>query len=318
MLNRRNFLRNTAALATSGLLLSERLFAREYFLQPVGIQFFSLPKMLDQDFGAAVAMLAGIGYKEVELYGPYPFSTKAAQDRWNAVTPSLGFKGSGFFGHTANEVKEILSKNGMTTPSMHTDLDTLEHNMDQLAEAAHVLGATYVVLPAIPEDKRKTLDDYKKMADVFNRIGAAAKKGGIRFGYHNHGYGLKEMGGKIPLNLILDNTDPSLVFLEMDLYWTTAGGADPIAYLTNYPHRYRLMHVKDMAKNVRFSGDGGDSKQWIELFPYMTTAGSGVLDLKNILTKAKASGLEHFIVEQDMVADPQVALKKSFDYISTI
>lgn len=318
MVNRRNFLRNTAALATSGLLLSERLFAREHFLQPVGIQFFSLPKLLDQDFGSAVAMLAGIGYKEVELYGPYPFSTKAAQERWNAVTPSLGFKGSGFFGHSANEVKEILSKNGMTTPSMHTDLDTLEHNMDQLAEAAHVLGATYVVLPAIPEDKRKTLDDYKKMADVFNTIGAAAKKGGIRFAYHNHGYGLKEMGGKIPLNLILDNTDPSLVFLEMDLYWTTAGGADPIAYLTNYPHRYRLMHVKDMAKNVRFSGDGGDSKQWIELFPYMTTAGSGVLDLKNILTKAKASGLEHFIVEQDMVADPQIALKKSFDYISTI
>ncbi len=318
MINRRNFLKKTAAVTATGLFFANELLANQKYLKPIGIQFFSLPKMLDQDFAGAVAMLAGIGYKEVELYGPYPFSTKAAQDKWNAVTPSLGFKGSGFFGHTGKEVKEILSKNGMTAPSMHTDLDTLEHNMDQLAEAAHMLGATYVVLPAIPEEKRKTLDDYKKMAEDFNSIGAAAKKGGIRFAYHNHGYGLKEMDGKIPLNLILENTDPSLVYFEMDLYWTTAGGADPIAYLTNYPHRYRLMHVKDMAKNVRFSGDGGDSKQWIELFPYMTTAGSGVLDLKNILTKAKASGLEHFIVEQDMVADPQVALKKSFDYINTI
>jgi sugar phosphate isomerase/epimerase len=318
MLNRRNFLRNTTALAASGLLLSDKLFAREYFLQPIGIQFFSLPNLLDQDFAGAIAMLSGMGYKEAELYGPYPFSTKAAQDRWAAVTPSLGFKGSGFFGHSAGEVKEIFAKNNMRVPSMHTDLDTLENGMDKLAEAANTLGATYVILPAIPEDRRKTLDDYKKMAETFNRIGANAKKGGIRFGYHNHGYGLKEIDGKIPLNLILDNTDPSLVYLEMDLYWTTAGGADPIAYLTHYPNRYKLMHVKDMSKKVRFSGDGGDSKQWIELFPYMTTAGNGVLDLKNILPKAKASGVDHFIVEQDMVKDPQIALKKSFDYLNTI
>jgi len=318
MLNRRNFFKNSAALAASGLLLSENLFARNYFLQPIGIQFFSLPNLLDQDFAGAIAMLAGLGYKEAELYGPYPFSTQSARDRWAAVTPSLGFKGSGFFGHSVGEVKEIFSKNNMSVPSMHTDLDTLENAMDKLAEAANALGATYVILPAIPEDKRKTLDDYKKMADTFNRIGANAKKDGIRFGYHNHGYGLKEVDGKIPLNIILDNTDPSLVYLEMDLYWTTAGGADPIAYLTKYPNRYKLMHVKDMVKKVRFSGDGGDSKQWIELFPYMTTAGSGVLDLKTILPKAKQSGVDHFIVEQDMVKDPQIALKKSFDYLNTI
>ena len=317
MLNRRNFLRNTAAVAATGFL-SNKLFAHDYFLQPIGIQFFSLPFMLDKDFAGAIAILSGMGYKEAELYGPYPFSTKAAQDRWAAVTPSLGFKGSGFFGHSATEVKEIFAKNNMRVPSMHTDLDTLEHGMDKLAEAANTLGATYVVLPAIPEDKRKTLDDYKKMAETFNRIGANAKKGGIRFGYHNHGYGLKEMDGQIPLNLLLDNTDPSLVYLEMDLYWTTAGGADPVAYLAKYPNRYKLMHVKDMVKKVTFSGDGGDSKQWIELFPYMTTAGSGVLDLKNILPKAKQAGVDHFIVEQDMVKDPQVALKKSFDYLNTI
>jgi sugar phosphate isomerase/epimerase len=318
MPDRRNFLRNGAALAGAALFFSERLFAREYFLQPIGIQLFSLPKMLDEDFAGSIAMLSGIGYKEAELYGPYPFSTKAAQERWAAVTPSLGFKGSGFFGHSAGEVKEIFAKNNMRIPSMHTDLDTLENAMGKLAEAANTLGATYVILPAIPEDQRKTPDDYKKMADRFNRIGANAKKEGVRFGYHNHGYGLKETDGVIPLYLILDNTDPSLVYLEMDLYWTTAGGADPMALLTKYPGRYKLMHVKDMARKVRFSGDGGDSKQWIELFPYMTTAGSGVLDLKNILPKAKQAGVDHFIVEQDMVKDPQIALKKSYDYINTI
>jgi sugar phosphate isomerase/epimerase len=78
------------------------------------------------------------------------------------------------------------------------------------------------------------------------------------------------------------------------------------------------MHVKDMSKMMRFSGDGGNPSQWIELFPYMTTAGNGVLDLKKILTKAKESGVDHFIVEQDMVAEPEVALKKSIDYLKTL
>lgn len=201
---------------------------------------------------------------------------------------------------------------------MHTDLDTLQHGMEKLGEAAHALGSQFVVLPAIPPGKRKTLDDYKKMAVTFNEIGQAAKKAGVKFAYHNHGYGLKEVNGQIPLRLILDGTDPSLVFLEMDLYWTTAGGADPIELLETYKNRYRLMHVKDMSKKVRFSGDGGDSKQWIELFPYMTTAGNGVIDLKKILPRAKENGVQHFIVEQDIVAHPEVALKNSFDYLASL
>jgi sugar phosphate isomerase/epimerase len=316
-MNRRNFI-NTATLSATGLLFSDKLFAHSALLKNIGIQFFSLPKLLEKDFPGALAMLSKMGYKEVELYGPYPFSTALAQERWAAVTPALGFKGSGYFGYTGNEVKTMLKNNGLTAPSMHTDLDTLQKGMDKLGEAAQLLGHTYVVLPSIPEEKRKTLDDYKRMADTFNTIGAAAKKAGIKFAYHNHGYGLQEMNGQVPLKLILDGTDPSLVFFEMDLYWTTAGGADPVALLDNYKNRYHLMHVKDMTKKVRFSGDGGDSKQWIELFPYMTTAGSGVLDLKTILTKAKASGVQHFIVEQDMVAEPEIALKKSFDYLASL
>jgi len=212
----------------------------------------------------------------------------------------------------------MLDNNRITVPSMHTDLDTLQMRMDKLGEAAHTLGAKYVVLPAIPDEKRKTLDDYKKMAEAFNKIGEAAKNAGVKFAYHNHGYGLTAVDGQIPLKLILDGTDPSLVFFEMDLYWTTAGGADPVTLLESYQNRYHLIHVKDMSKKMRFSGDGGDAKQWIELFPYMTTAGSGVLDLKTILTKAKETGVQHFIVEQDMVANPEIALKKSFNYLASL
>lgn len=317
MLSRRKFISNSALSAT-GLLLAHDLFNTPALIDKIGIQFFSVPRLLDTDFAGTVKMLAAMGYKKVELYGPYPFSTDAAKKSWDAITPSLGFKGSGYFGHTAAEVKKILSDNNLSITSIHTDLDTLQKNMNQLGEAAQILGYEYAGLPAIPEEKRKTLDDYKRLADDFNNIGNAAKKAGIKFAYHNHGYGLHEMNGQIPLNIILDGTDPSLVFFEMDLYWTTAGGADPIALLEKYKNRYHLMHIKDMTKKVRFAGDGGNPSQWIELFPFMTSAGSGVLDLKSILTKAKESGVKHFYVEQDMVADPQVALKKSFDYLASL
>jgi sugar phosphate isomerase/epimerase len=317
MISRRNFL-GTSALTTAAVLVSPMIASDPALLKKIGIQFFSLPKMLEKDLAGSLSMLSKMGYQQVELYGPYPFSTEIAKQHWAAVTPSLGFSGSGYFGHTAAEMKTMLTDHGLTAPSMHTDLDTLQTRMDKLGEAAQILGHEYVVLPAIPEDKRKTLDDYKKMADIFNKIGESAKKAGTKFAYHNHGYGLKEVDGQVPLKLILDGTDPALVFLEMDLYWTTAGGMDPVTLLENYKNRYRLMHVKDMVKKVHFSGDGGDPKQWIELFPYMTTAGSGVLDLKTILAKATESGVKYFFVEQDMVAQPEVALKKSYDYLASL
>ena len=317
MTNRRSF-KNSAAIALAGLLPSHDLLHCFGTLDKIGIQLFSLPKLLDKDYAAAIKMLAQMGYKEIEVFGPYPFSDKAAQDSWNAVTPMLGFKGSGYFGKTMREVKSIFDDNGVTTPSAHTDLDTLMNNMGKLGEAAAVLGHEYVVLPAIPEEKRKTLDDYKRLAESFNRIGENAKKVNLKFAYHNHGYGLKPMNGQVPLHIILDQTDPALVFLEMDIYWTSAGGADPVAYLEKYPGRYHMMHVKDMKERKYFSGDGSTAPQWIELFPFMTTAGDGVLNVAAIVKKAKALGVKHFFVEQDMVDQPEIALKRSIDFLKGV
>lgn len=263
-------------------------------------------------------MIAQIGYKELELFGPYPFSTKKDLDAWNAITPMLGFSQSGYFGQSASELKAILDSKGLSSPGMHVGLDTLRHKLGETAEAAHILGQQYAGIAAIPEEERKTLDDYKRMADEFNQIGEKAKALGIRFYYHNHGYGLHEMDGRIPLDIILERTDPELVFLEMDVFWTTAGGADPIKYLDANPGRYKLMHVKDMTKQVRFSGDGGSPQQWIELFPFITDAGNGVLDLKNILSHASKSGLEHFIIENDVVTDARKSLQQGFDFLSNL
>jgi len=313
-------MRSTAA-ATLGVLAMNELKAGGFLsshLDKIGLQLFSIPKLLEQDFEAAMKMLSGMGYKELEFYGPYPFSTKEAQDRWSSVTPSLGFSGSGYFGRTPQQVKAILDKYKLSTPSMHVDLDTLRNKMKETGEAAQLLGQSYAGLPSIPPEERTNLDGYKRIADEFNKIGEAAQQSGLKFFYHNHGYGLKEMEGKIPYDVILERTDPKLVFFEMDIYWMTAGGADLVKYLDNNPNRFKLMHIKDMSKPVRFSGDGGDPKQWIELFPYMTDAGSGVLDLKTIVSHAMKSGMEHFIVERDVVEDPNKALKRSYDYLASL
>jgi len=311
-MHRRQFLIcSAAALAASTLhMKSARAGAN---VKTIGVQFFSVPKLLEKDFDGTLGMLKGLGYSKVEFYGPYEFSDPEAVASWAKVTPQLGFSGSGFYGLTAQKARGLLDKHGLTAPSMHTDLGTLQTRMGPLSDAAHVIGATYVVLPAIPEAKRKTLDDYKRMADAFNSIGADAERHGVKFGYHNHGYGLKEMQGQVPLQLLLKNTDPKKVFFEMDIYWTTAGGADPVTLLKEHASRYKMLHMKDMKEHKRFKGDGGDPGQWMELFPYMTTVGDGVIDTKSIVAQAKASGVEHLFVEQDMVASPEVALKRSAD-----
>lgn len=284
----------------------------------VGVNLFSLPKMLETDFRGGIEMLSKMGYTEIQLFGPFSFSAESAKKEWDAITPMLGFTGSGYFGQSLQEFKSVLDEFNIKATASHLDLDTLQNRMPSLGEFASTLGIEYVGIPAIPEEKRTSLDDYKRIAEAFNKIGEEAKKIGLKYAYHNHGYGLQEVDGKIPLNIILEETDPDLVFFEMDIYWTAAGGANPVEYLQAYPNRYKLMHLKDMTEKVTFSGDGESPSQWVELFPYMTTLGSGVLDIKAIVETGEKAGVEHLYVEQDMVNNPRAALKSSIDYLRAL
>jgi len=283
-----------------------------------GIQLWSVAKMLSADFEGTIAMLAGLGYRELETYGPYPFSDPRQIESWKQTAAMLGFSGSGFFGMPRDRVKTIFAGHGLRVPSMHTDLFTLQTRMGELAEAARALGATYVTLPSLPADQRATFDDYKRAADMFNVIGKDATRHGVRFAYHNHGYGLVPVDGKVPLDMLLDATDPAHVFLEMDTYWTTAGGADPKDYLARYKGRYRMVHLKDMKGQHRFAGDGGAPSDWISMFPHLTYLGDGSLDMANIIAAAQNAGVEHFFVEQDRADDLMVAITGSANYMKKI
>lgn len=311
-MNRRHFL------AASGAVLAASRLSRAFAgagLSRIGLQLFSIPRMLEKNFRRAIEFVASLRYSSVEPYGPYSFSAPEQIARWKAITPSLGFSGSGFFGLSATQVRAILKENGLSAPSMHTDYVTLRTRMAPLAEAAHALGATYVVLPALDTENVRTLDDFRRTADTFNAIGAEARRHGVKFAYHNHGYGLREMQGEVPLHLLMRETDPNLVFFEMDTFWTTAGGGDPVQLLKAYPTRYKMLHLKDMKKLEHFKGNGGDPRQWEALFPYMTSVGDGVIDMKGIVRQARRDGVEQFFVEQDDVANPEVALRRSADFL---
>jgi sugar phosphate isomerase/epimerase len=322
MINRRQFLTQSAAVLGSGALALSSSCSpagkteQAGRLDRLGVNLFSIPKLLEKDFAGAMQMLSKIGYRQIEFFGPYTFSPLEEIQGWSAVTPSLGFSGSGFFGLDINTVKTILADNGLSTPSMHAGLLTLKSAMPQLAEAANTLGASYVTLPSA--QTQADLDGYKKQADEFNAIGESAKQNGVRFAYHNHGNGLREVEGTVPFDLIVKNTGADLVFFQMDIYWMTAGGVDILQYLEQYKGRFRLMHIKDMAKAVRFSGDGGDPAQWIELFPHLENAGSGVIDLKAIIPKAYQTGVEHFIVERDIAPEPENDLRKSYTFLTSL
>lgn len=315
-MKRRQFIQQIS-LATAGLsMVPSFTFANKNAANRLGVALFTVPKSLSQDFEGTLKMIAEIGYKELEFFGPYDFSTAAAKEGWKMAANALGFSGSGYFGNSPKQLKEILDKYGLSAPSIHIDLPTLQENMEAVAEAAHIVGHKNVGIAMIADGMRKNLDDYKKTIDIFNEVAASAKKHGLTFFYHNHGYGHAPMDGVIPFQMILEQTDPELVKMQMDVFWFTAAKADPIKHLEENPGRFVSLHVKDMRELKTFAGDGGNMGEWMGLFPYLADAGAGVLDLQKIMSKAKKSGVKHFFLEKDMTPDPSSALKNSFEHLS--
>ena len=143
-------------------------------MKKLGLALFSVPKRLNEDLEDTLDMLDSIGFEELEVFGPYTFSDEKTKQEWAATSQMLGFSASGFYGHTPQDFGAKVKDRGMSIPSMHTDIETLQRNMSALGEAARKIGATYVVLPALPEPYRKDMDDYKRSAELFNEIGKNA------------------------------------------------------------------------------------------------------------------------------------------------
>lgn len=283
-----------------------------------GVQLFTIPQMVSGDFSGTMKKLSELGYKEIEFFGPYPFSAPATVEAWVPLASQLGIKENAFYGLQIQEVKSMMNDFGLSAPSAHLDLLTLRTQLDEAMKSFSELGVKMVALPTLMGEEITKADTYKILSEEFNEMGKRMRDYGIRLIYHNHGFEHTVRDGRVPMEILLEMTDPELVSFEMDIFWMQAAGADPVDFLMRYPGRFRLMHVKDATEQVRFTGDGSSPDQWIPLFPKMADPGAGVFDVIGIIKKATESGTEHFFLERDLAPDPDKTLANSINYFNTL
>ena len=190
-------------------------------LDRIGVQLYTLRGDMEKDFEGTLARVAAVGYKDVEF--------------------------AGYFGRSAADVRRILDSNGLRAPASHVGTPAaLTKDWEKTLADAKVAGHDYLVVAWLTEEERRTLDAYRKHADLFNKAGETAKKAGVRLAYHNHDFEFVPMEGKLPYDILLERTDPSLVAMELDLFWIKKGGQSPQVYFDRHPGRFELVHVKDM------------------------------------------------------------------------
>ena len=236
----------------------------------VGVQLYTLRSALEKDLDGTLARVAAIGYSEVET--------------------------AGFHGKSAAEFRRILDAHGLRAPSAHIPLGDIRDKTDATLADATAIGAQYVVLPWL-EPGQRTMETYRSVVDVLNRVGQSAKRAGLRMAYHNHDFELETVEGVRPLDMLLERTDPELVSFELDLYWVTKAGADPLDYFTRFPGRFHMVHVKDSA--------GPPAHE-------MTDVGRGSIDFGRIFARREQAGIRHYFVEHDNPADPLASIATSY------
>jgi sugar phosphate isomerase/epimerase len=181
---------------------------------------------------------------------------------------------------------------------------TMLHHFEELCGKAAEAGQQYITCSWMDESLRKTKDDLKRTAELFNQTGETAKKAGLQFAYHNHDFEFKQVGDVVLYDFMLANTNPELVKYEIDLYWVVAAGKDPVAYLEKYPNRFPLCHVKDMDKQDKTKN---------------AEVGSGTIDYPGILKAAKANGMKHYLVEQETFTRPAIeSMRISYNYLAKL
>ena len=280
--SRRDFLKLASAASVAAIAFHDAtpLEASPLGL-PLGLQLYSLRELLPTDFDATLKAIAAAGYTEVEA--------------------------AGFYAMSPQDFKQSVDKAGLRCVSAHYPLDMLRPNLENVLNYANDAGLQYVVCssPSLRDPSRVklsskdpayheawvrafTLDDWKWNAEQFNEIAGRVKGYGMKFGYHNHTTEFRKIGKTVGYDVLIQQTDPELVTFEMDCGWVAVAGYSPVEYLTKYPTRISMLHVKDF-----------DLKKGTE-HPQSTELGHGTIDYRPIFEAAKKGGhITHYFVEQE-------------------
>jgi len=280
--SRRNFLKKGTMAAAGAALLSNKIFAAPKSSTILGLQLYSVRDDMQKDALGTLKQVSAAGYKYVE---------------------HAGYGNRKFYGkYSATEFKKILEDLGMQMKSGHTVMGKAhwdESKKDftdkwkETVEDAAIVGQAYVISPWLEDSYRKNIDDLKRYMEVFNKSGELCKKSGMKFGYHNHDFEFsQQLSGQKVFDIILQNTDPSLVAQQLDIGNMYHAGGIALEIIKQYPDRFELMHVKDEIKTTSAGEMGGGYESCI--------LGKGIIPVKEVIDLGKKSGgTVHFIIEQE-------------------
>lgn len=278
MINRRKFIQNTTLAVTGSMLLPKILFAAEKE-KSIGIQLYTIRDAVKADFLGTLERIAEIGYNAVE---------------------AAGYAEGKFYGYNPKEYNEICLDLGLYPQSSHTAVNL--ENADKVIESTLTAGMSYLVLPWIGRERRMSVDTYKQLAEELNQIGEKCTANGLLFAYHNHAFEFEKMAEIIPYDLLLAETDPENVSMQLDMYWMVYGGCQPMDYFKKYPGRFPLWHVKDM--------DNTEKRK-------STEVGNGIIDFEELFANRELAGLKNIYVEQESFKmDPFESIQQSFEYLN--
>jgi sugar phosphate isomerase/epimerase len=281
--SRRNFLAQTAVVCSS---FGSSLWARDPLKKSnLGVQLYTVRNIIGKDPDAVLKAIAEIGYSDVEVtYG------------------------------NLHEVWPAIQASGLKPVSAHVDAAIWNSGGDQLDKALAGLkeqGFQYAVYPYVDPKSRGGADVMKRLAQTLNRSGKASKKHDLDFCYHNHAFEFQPMGDTTGLQIFMSETDAASVGLELDIFWVSVAGHDPVELLKTYNGRIPLLHLKDKA--------AGLPTQFNEKVPPATfkEVGNGSIDIPAVLKAADSEGVKFYFVEQDQTpGDPVASLRQSYQYLS--
>jgi len=277
MATRRNFIKQSSLVTAGAMILPSFGFASASE-QKFGVQLYSFRDAMLKDALGTLKQIASIGIKEIE---------------------SARSKKGHYYGLSPEDMKKACEDLGMSLKSGHVALDD---NFEKTMEEAVASGQPYLICSSMPS-RGQTVDNYKKVAEAFNKAGEDCKKRGLKFGYHNHEYEFESENSEVLYDVLMDNTEPDLVHMELDLGWVIVGGKDPLDYFKKYPGRFPLWHLKDMNMAKKES----------------TEFGKGDLDIKTMMQNRAASGVKHIFIEQEEYAStPLESMKHNMEFLRNL
>ena len=280
---RRNFVVQSAALLSAARVLSAHDPLRA---SDLGVQLYTVRNTLTKEPAKDLKAIEDIGYKEVEVV----YATL------EAIWPAL----------QQTQLKAV---------SAHVDTALFMEGGGKLDDAIGSLkqkGFSFIVLPYVPPSERGGADTFKHLAEVLNKAGAKAKAAGLTCCYHNHAFEFEPMDGTTGLDIMLAATDKNLVHLELDIFWVSVAGHDPVELMKKYSNRIALLHLKDKAAGLPVQFNENVPK------PTFKEIGNGSIDIPAVLAAAKHMPIKNYFVEQDQTpGDPIDSLRQSYTYLSS-